>query len=223
MAASLPSLAIGTAAVAAALAAGAPYPLAINIFLSFVGHKLTLSFLASSFVRDAFVKARLTGIDLNKPSTKRDADGKLVRPIEGPLVPEATGVLAGTVFLVCMFLFIPVPFVHESSAFGGASGGGGWGTATAASAAAAPSGSFPLVHLSKFLCALLAICCMCFLGFADNVLDLRWRDKLWLPLFASLPLLVVYAVDGGGTTVIVPPLINSLLGAGGVSQRVAAL
>ena len=41
-----------------------------------------------------------------------------------------------------------------------------------------------------------AICCMCFLGFADNVLDLRWRDKLWLPLCASLPLLVVYALDG---------------------------
>ena len=55
---------------------------------------------------------------------------------------------------------------------------------------------------------------MCFLGFADNVLDLRWRDKLWLPLCASLPLLVVYAVDGGGTTVIVPslPLLTKLLG-----------
>ena len=92
-------------------------------------------------------------------------------------------------------------------------GGGGWGAASSSTAAAGagsapPSGSFPLAHLSKFLCALLAICCMCFLGFADNVLDLRWRDKLWLPLCASLPLLVVYAVDGGGTTVIVPPLLT---------------
>ena len=89
--------------------------------------------------------------------------------------------------------------------------GGGWGAASNAAGggtSAPPNGSFPLAHLSKFLCALLAICCMCFLGFADNVLDLRWRDKLWLPLCASLPLLVVYAVDGGGTTVIVPSLPN---------------
>jgi len=102
--------------------------------------------------------------------------------------------------------------MHGSSSWGGVAGdGGGWGAASNAAgggASAPPNGSFPLAHLSKFLCALLAICCMCFLGFADNVLDLRWRDKLWLPLCASLPLLVVYAVDGGGTTVIVPSLPN---------------
>ena len=108
--------------------------------------------------------------------------------------------------------------MHGSSSWGGVAGdGGGWGAASNAAGggtSAPPNGSFPLAHLSKFLCALLAICCMCFLGFADNVLDLRWRDKLWLPLCASLPLLVVYAVDGGGTTVIVPslPLLTKLLG-----------
>ena len=207
---SVPVAALGAAAVAAAVASGAPPPVAVSLVLSIVGYKLTSSFLSSGFVREAFIKARLTGIDLNKPETKRDADGNLIRPIEGPIVPEATGVLAGTVYLTVMFLFIPVRFVHESEAWGGRSGG--WGAASAAAAVAAPSGSFPLAHLSKFLCSLLAICCMCFLGFADNVLDLRWRDKLWLPLCASLPLLVVYAVDGGGTTVIVPRLLAPLLG-----------
>ena len=52
----------------------------------------------------------------------------------------------------------------------------------------------------------------CFLGFADNVLDLRWRDRLWLPLAASLPLLVVYAVDGGGTVIVLPRMLAPLLG-----------
>ena len=33
---------------------------------------------------------------------------------------------------------------------------------------------------------------MLFLGFADDVLDLRWRYKLILPFFASLPMLVAY-------------------------------
>mmetsp|Transcript_2500 Transcript_2500/g.5188 ORF Transcript_2500/g.5188 Transcript_2500/m.5188 type:complete len:305 (+) Transcript_2500:1-915(+) len=53
---------------------------------------------------------------------------------------------------------------------------------------------------------------MCFLGFADNVLDLRWRDKLWLPLSASLPLMIVYAVDGGGTLIVLPKLLTPWLG-----------
>lgn len=206
---------VSVALMAAAVGAGMPAPLAVNVLLSVAGYKLTSSFLGSTFVREAFIKARLFGIDLNKPETKRDADGKLIRPIEGPVVPEAAGVLAGTVFLVCMFLFIPVPFYHEFQEWGSGDGGkwgSGGGAATSRSAVLPPIGSFPLAHLSKFLCALLAICCMCFLGFADNVLDLRWRDKLWLPLSASLPLLVVYAVDGGGTVVIVPRLLVPLLG-----------
>ena len=152
---------LGTAAIAAAVAAGAPVPTAVSLALSIVGYKLTSSFLSSSFVREAFIKGGLFGVDLNKPTTRRDAAGKLVRPVEGPKVPEAAGVLAGTVYLVCMFVFIPVPFVHESSSWGGMSGGGGdWGAASSTATGAAgapPSGSFPLAHLSKFLCALLVV------------------------------------------------------------------
>lgn len=45
---------------------------------------------------------------------------------------------------------------------------------------------------------------MLFLGFADDVLDLRWRTKLILPMVASLPLLMVYALTYNNTTIIVP-------------------
>ena len=50
---------------------------------------------------------------------------------------------------------------------------------------------------------------MVFLGFADDVLDVRWRVKLVLPLFASLPLLVAYR---GGTGVAVPKPLQAALG-----------
>ena len=53
---------------------------------------------------------------------------------------------------------------------------------------------------------------MIFLGFADDVFDLRWRHKLFLPTIASLPLLMVYYVSGGSTTIIVPIPFRSLLG-----------
>ena len=53
---------------------------------------------------------------------------------------------------------------------------------------------------------------MIFLGFADDVLDLRWRHKLFLPTIASLPLLMVYLVSGGSTTIIVPKPFRDMMG-----------
>lgn len=162
-------------------------PLVACLALSAAGCALTLQ--AVPHMRPSFVRARLTGIDLNKRETRRDAHGVLVRPIEGPIVPEAMGVVACAAYLTCLFLFIPVPFAQPG-------------------APAYSDPSFPHAELAKLLCALLSICCMCFLGFADNVLDLRWRDRLVLPLAASLPVLMTYAATGGVTTVRVPSLLH---------------
>lgn len=60
--------------------------------------------------------------------------------------------------------------------------------------------------------ALLAICCMIFLGFADDVLNLRWRHKLLLPTIASLPLLMVYFTNFGNTIIVVPKPFRAILG-----------
>jgi UDP-N-acetylglucosamine--dolichyl-phosphate N-acetylglucosaminephosphotransferase len=61
----------------------------------------------------------------------------------------------------------------------------------------------------EFNAALLSICFMILLGFSDDVLDLRWRYKLILPLVASLPIIFAY----GGTTIIVfPQFISNIIG-----------
>jgi UDP-N-acetylglucosamine--dolichyl-phosphate N-acetylglucosaminephosphotransferase len=52
-----------------------------------------------------------------------------------------------------------------------------------------------------FNSALFSICFMIFLGFTDDVLDLKWRYKLILPTLASLPLLSSY---GGSTAMFLP-------------------
>ena len=186
-------------------------PWVINVLLAVLGYHCTYHVTLAMI--PIFVQRHIYGIDLNKPQTRRDECGMLMRPYEGPIVPEAMGTIACTVYLVCMFIFIPFPFLHEFASWGAVTGGA-W-RVPAHHLDALPLAmpySFPHAHLTKFLCALLAICCMCFLGFADNVLDLRWRERLWLPLVASLPLLVVYAVDGGGTLVIIPKLLAPLLG-----------
>ena len=76
----------------------------------------------------------------------------------------------------------------------------------------APNVSFVLLQFVMFIAGLLSICCMIFLGFADDVLDLKWRDKLLLPTMASLPLLMVYFVNIGITTIIVPKPVRFIFG-----------
>ena len=53
---------------------------------------------------------------------------------------------------------------------------------------------------------------MLLLGFADDVLDLRWRHKLLLPSLASLPLLMTYFVNSDFTVVIMPAFIRPITG-----------
>lgn len=53
---------------------------------------------------------------------------------------------------------------------------------------------------------------MIFLGFADDVLDLRWRHKLLLPTIATLPLLMVYYVNYNSTTVMMPNFARRFFG-----------
>ena len=50
---------------------------------------------------------------------------------------------------------------------------------------------------------------MILLGFADCVLGLRWRYKLIMPFFASLPLVVCYT---GTTNIVVPGFLRGLTG-----------
>lgn len=109
------------------------------------------------------------------------------------------GVLIGCVFLVAMFLFIPVPFTLEDAAAMDASTGG-------------KPLTFPHEAFVELIVALLSICCMILLGFADDVLDLRWRHKLMLPTIATLPLLMVYYVNYNSTTVMLPKFVHSLIG-----------
>ncbi|CAG0895070.1 unnamed protein product [Darwinula stevensoni] len=158
-------------------------PIFVNVSLSVFGYFLTLSIIPK--FRDSFLRAGIFGRDQCKKTDKK--------------IPEAVGVLSACVFLVITFLFIPVPFGHYF--FG--------------SAAEFPYHEKVDAHLFifvfvfsfqfvEYLAALLSICCMVLLGFADDVLNLKWRHKLLLPSLATLPLLCVYYVNFNSTTVIIP-------------------
>lgn len=106
--------------------------------------------------------------------------GKDLNKKDGKIIPEGLGLVAGTVFLVFVILFQVLHHFQAHTAL-----------------------------LSEYNAALTSICFMLLLGFADDVLNLRWRYKLVLPAVATLPLLVAYA---GGTTVVVPLPLRFMLG-----------
>lgn len=53
---------------------------------------------------------------------------------------------------------------------------------------------------------------MVLLGFADDILDVRWRYKVWFPAIASIPLLIVYYTNFGVTYVVMPIQLRPYLG-----------
>ncbi|VDK77843.1 unnamed protein product, partial [Onchocerca ochengi] len=103
-------------------------------------------------------------------------------------IPEPIGVISAAVYLIVMFIFIPFP-VYEWSQL---------------------ESSIPHQKFLMFLSALTAICSAVLLGFADDVLDLRWRHKLLFPTLSSLPLLLVYYVSGSSATIVLPSLVRVL-------------
>jgi len=169
------------------LAIGANATIAVGAF--YLSSTLIPSF------SDAFVRAGLKGRDLSKRDRRE--------------VPEALGVVSGAVFLTSMFLFIPIPFYQNLKA-----GIFHSKNDSAPAASSTPQDDLPVLYsrLVEFLAALTSICCMIFLGFADDVLDLRWRHKLLLPTLASLPLLMVYILNFNSTTIIVPKPFRLILG-----------
>ncbi|CAE8603618.1 unnamed protein product [Polarella glacialis] len=50
------------------------------------------------------------------------------------------------------------------------------------------------------------------MGFADDVLDLRWRHKIPLPFLSTLPLLLTYYANGNETGIMVPNQLRWLIG-----------
>ncbi|CAH2108252.1 unnamed protein product [Euphydryas editha] len=146
----------------------------VLIFFSTISYLVTDELIPK--MKNLFINAGLYGIDLCKISKDK--------------IPEAIGVVSGCVFLVTIFLFIPIVFGNGLM----------------------DRGNFPHNEFAELLAALLSICCMLLLGFADDVLNLKWRYKLLLPTIASLPLLVVYYVNFNSTTFIVPIPLRQFFG-----------
>jgi UDP-N-acetylglucosamine--dolichyl-phosphate N-acetylglucosaminephosphotransferase len=67
-------------------------------------------------------------------------------------------------------------------------------------------------QLASYLSAILTVQSISILGIGDDLFDIRWRHKFFIPGIASIPLLIVYFVDFGVTHIVVPIPLRPYLG-----------
>lgn len=145
-------------------------------------------------VGPSFVKIGLFGKDQSKP-------GK-------PVIPESVGAVCATVYLLVMFFCIPFMFYKYMVT---TTQGGGIRDVSIEESSDLAANLFPHAKLSEYLSSILCLESTALLGIADDLFDLRWRHKFFLPAIGAIPLLIVYYVDFGATHVLVPSFLQGWL------------
>ncbi|PHH66811.1 hypothetical protein CDD81_5943 [Ophiocordyceps australis] len=145
-----------------------------------------------------FVQAGLRGRDLSKATR--------------PEIPECMGAVCAAVYLLTVIVFVPFPFYKDIVA---ATSGGG-NRDVVVEIHHVNQGRFlhrfPHNKLASYLSAIISLQTIALLGIGDDLFDIRWRHKWWIPGLACIPLLVVYFVDFDVTSIVIPLQLQPYLG-----------
>ncbi|KAH7047629.1 N-acetylglucosaminephosphotransferas-like protein [Macrophomina phaseolina] len=166
--------------------------------LAFSGIAFASCYALIRWLGAAFMRAGFKGRDLSK-----------LKNVE---IPETMGAVCAVVYLFALLVFIPFPFYKDIVA---ATSGGG-NKDMLVQVQEVETGRFlhrfPHNKLASYLSAILSLQTVVLLGIGDDLFDIRWRHKILIPAFASIPMLTVYFVDFGVTKVVVPTPLRPYLG-----------
>ncbi|KAF2763057.1 hypothetical protein EJ05DRAFT_459886 [Pseudovirgaria hyperparasitica] len=172
-------------------------PLIASIAFSGIAYASTYALIR--WLGDVFMRAGLKGRDMSKTRTDE--------------IPETMGAVCAVVYLLIIIVFIPFPFYKDIVM---ATSGGG-NRDLVLEVQHVETGRllhrFPHSKLSSYLSAILSIQSVVLLGVGDDLFDIRWRHKLFIPAFAAIPMLIVYFVDFGVTQIVIPTPLRSYFGA----------
>lgn len=144
----------------------------------------------------SFIKVGLKGRDLSKAP-----------PVD--FIPESMGVVLAVTYMVLLVLIVPFVFFKYLVSFLSMSNDDELSHLfTEQYRSIENNHMFPHNKLAEFLSGALCLLSTILLGFFDDLFDIRWRHKFFLPAVASLPLLIVYYVDFSVTSVVVPSFIT---------------
>ncbi|EGW33002.1 uncharacterized protein SPAPADRAFT_60327 [Spathaspora passalidarum NRRL Y-27907] len=173
-------------------------PIRTVIAFAVIGYVVTISIIPR--LGASFIKIGLKGKDMSKPPPVSE-------------IPETMGLVAALTYMFLMFGLIPFIFFKYLVSFGSMSD-----DAVVASnyieqyLAVANNRLFPHNKLAEFLSAVLCLQSTVILGFLDDLFDIRWRHKFFIPAVTSLPLLIVYYVDFSVTSVVIPRFVSDFPG-----------
>ncbi|KAI0132699.1 glycosyl transferase family 4-domain-containing protein [Xylariales sp. AK1849] len=167
--------------------------------LSLSGLAFAASYAMIRWLGPSFIKAGLKGRDMAKVNNKYE-------------LPECMGAVCAVVYLITIMVFIPFPFYKDIVV---ATSGGG-NRDVVMNVEYVQSGrllhKFPHSKLASFLSAIISLQSIAILGIGDDLFDIRWRHKVFIPVFASIPLLVIYFVDFGVTSIVLPTVLQPYVG-----------
>nr|WOG36153.1 uncharacterized protein [Candida metapsilosis] len=173
-------------------------PVRTSIAFAVIGYVITNSVIPR--VGPSFVKIGLKGRDLSK------------RP-PVPEIPETMGLVAATTYLFLMFGLIPFIFFKYLVSFGSLANDEVMTENYRNQYQSIKDNKlFPHNKLAEYLSAILCLQSTTLLGLLDDLFDIRWRHKFFLPAVASLPLLIVYYVDFSVTSIVVPSFVTDFPG-----------
>lgn len=145
----------------------------------------------------SFMRVGLLGRDMSKMPP--------VQPI-----PESMGVVPAVTYMILLVLIIPFVFFKYLMSFSSLSNDGDVSALYNLQYLLVEHNHlFPHNKLAEFLSGALCLLSTILLGFFDDLFDIRWRHKFFLPAIASLPLLIVYYVDFSVTSIVVPRFVTS--------------
>ncbi|OVF05465.1 putative UDP-N-acetylglucosamine--dolichyl-phosphate N-acetylglucosaminephosphotransferase [Clavispora lusitaniae] len=188
-----------SALVAALALARANSPLQTAVAFGLIGFSATSHLVPR--LGASFLRVGLSGRDLSK------------KPPVAP-IPESMGVVPAVTYMVLLVTIIPFVFFKYLVSFQALSDDSDISAVyeNQYHAVQHNNNMFPHNKLAEFLSGALCLLSTVLLGFFDDLFDIRWRHKFFLPAVASLPLLIVYYVDFSVTSIVVPPFVSRVPG-----------
>ena len=175
-------------------------PLQTLFAFACIGYVITASLIPN--LMDSFIRIGLKGKDLSKAPPVKE-------------IAESMGVVCAVTYLFLMFWLIPFIFFKYLVSFTSMSDDADMSNNYKDQYLALSNNRlFPHNKLAEYLSAVLCLQSTTLLGLFDDLFDIRWRHKFFLPAVASMPLLIVYYVDFSVTSIVVPSFVTTKLPAG---------
>ncbi|EGV62649.1 tunicamycin resistance protein [Yamadazyma tenuis] len=181
-------------------------PIKTSVAFSVIGYLITVTLIPR--VGDSFIKIGLKGKDMSKAAPAHE-------------IPESMGVVSAITYLFMMFGLIPFVFFKYLVSYSNLSNESFQSKNYLDQYNSVDDTKlFPHNKLSQYLSAIICLQGTILLGLFDDLFDIRWRHKFFLPAVASLPLLIVYYVDFSVTSIVIPTFVLNHLPFGDVLLNV---